>query len=131
MRSIIITTFALALTFACASCSKDDDIIDDVNVPVELTPSSLTLDLAVDKGSLPDEYVKQLFQVTVIRPVDQSSFPDVQTFVEKGIVEPMQEKINEIAAKSGCYDFSVTITAYDINEPTKVVYTTTLKPVKQ
>lgn len=126
MRFTLMAAIAAALTCTCVSCDKDE--IEQDIPPVELQLNSLKLDVSIDKGSLPEEYVQELLRVEIRRYADQSLFPDVQSLAEKCIAEPMQEKINDIAAKTGCYDFSVTITAYDIQDPTKAVYTKTLRP---
>lgn len=117
-----------ASTFICVSCDKNEDIGNPA--PVEISLSSITISLDVDKGFLSDEYVVELSKVTVRQYTGEGAFFDVATLMEKCVVVPMQEKVDEIAEKSGCYDFSITLSAYDVKDPTKVVYTKTLKPAK-
>lgn len=117
-----------ASTFTCVSCDKNEDVVD--LEPIELSWSSISILLDVDKGSLPDEYVAEIYKVPVRRYADESTYPDIATLVDKCVAVPMQEHLNEIAEKSGCYDFSVTLSAYDVKDSTKIVYTKTLKPTK-
>lgn len=123
MATIVVTS-----TFICVSCDKNEDVVN--SNPIELSLSSITTSLDIDKGSLPEEYVGEFSKVIVRQYSAEGTFSDVTTLMEKCIVAPMQEKIDEIAEKSGCYDFSVTLSAYDVKDSTKVVYTKTLKPTK-
>lgn len=128
IKFVLMATVVAASTLFCVSCDKDEEIMDPE--PIELPLISITLSLDIDKGSLPEEYVSELSTVTVRRYADESGFPDIATLVDKCVAVPMQEKVDEIAETTGCYDFSVTISAYDIKDTTKIVYTKTIKPTK-
>lgn len=123
MATIVVTS-----TFICVSCDKNEEIVNPD--PVELSLSSITISLDIDKGSLPEEYVGEFSKVIVRQYTGEGTFSEVTTLMEKCIVAPMQEKIDEIAEKSGCYDFIVTISACDAKDPAKVVYTKALNPTK-
>lgn len=128
MKFVFMAAIVAASAFTCVSCDKNEDIVD--SDPVELSLISITLSLYIDKGSLPEEYVGELSKVTVRHYTGEGAFSDIATLVEKCVVAPMQEKIDEIAEKSGCYDFCVTLSAYDVKDSTKIVYTKTLRPTK-
>lgn len=117
-----------ASIFICMSCDKDEDVVNPN--PVEIALSSITISLDIEKGSLPEEYVGEISKVTVKQYAGEDVFSDIPTLMEMCVVAPMQEKLDEIAEASGCYDFSVTLSAYDVKDSTKIVYTKTLKPTK-
>lgn len=52
-----------ASIFMCVSCDKNEEIVNPD--PVELSLTSITLSLDIDKGSLPEEYVGELSKVVV------------------------------------------------------------------
>lgn len=128
IKFVLMASIVAASIFMCVSCDKNEDIVNPD--PVELSLSSITISLDVDKGSLPEEYVGELSKVTFRQYTGEGAFSDIATLVEKCVVAPMQEKIDEIAEKSGCNDFSVTLSAYDVKDSTKIVYTKTLRPTK-
>lgn len=118
IKFVFMASIVAASTFMCVSCDKNEDILNPD--PVELSLSSITISLDIDKGSLPEGFVGELSKVTVRQYTGEDAFSDVATLVEKCVVAPMQEKIDEIAEKSGCYDFSVTLSAYDVKDSTKI-----------
>lgn len=128
IKFVLMASIVAASTFMCVSCDKNEDIVNPD--PVELSLSSITISLDIDKGSLPEEYVGELSKVVVRQYTGEGAFSDIATLMEKCVVAPMQEKIDEIAEKSGCYDFIVTISACDAKDPAKVVYTKALKPTR-
>lgn len=128
IKFVFMATIVAASTLFCVSCDKDEEFVDPE--PIEFSLSSINISLDIDEGTLPKEYISELLKVTVRRYADESSFSDIATLVDKCIAVPMQEKVDEIAETSGCYDFSVTISAYDINNPTKIVFRKTIKPAK-
>lgn len=128
MKFLFLAAIAAALSFTCVSCDKSDDAENTNSAGITLDAVSITLE--IERGSLPAEYVDEISQVTVRQYTGDEGASGIEALIERCIVVPMQEKVNEVAQKSGCYDFSVTLSAYDVKDSTKIVYTKTLRPTK-
>lgn len=128
MKYIFLAAIAAALSFTCVSCDKSDNAENTNSAGITLDAVSITLE--IERGSLPAEYVDEISQVTARRYTGDEGMSSIETLIEKCIVIPMQEKVDEVAMKSGCYDFSVTITASKGDITGQVLYRKTVVPVR-
>lgn len=126
IKFTLLAAFAAVLSFTLVSCDEEEAEFDPVieEMPLEY----IHYDFVFDLGSLPEEYAKELYTVSFRRYDNEPGYSDVQTLIDRCVAIPMQEKVNEIAARSGCYDFSVTINAYEDKDKSKLIYSKTVKP---
>lgn len=128
IKLTLLATIAAASSLCLVSCDDDEATLEPDPIFTENTLNMLQLDLTIDKGSLPDEYVKEFNTIDIRRYDNEQGYSDVQTLIDRCVALPMQEKVNEIAARSGCYDFSVTINAYEDKDKSELIYSKTVKP---
>lgn len=117
------------VTFACVSCEPDYDthLLNSTVNGTKIPLSDLNISLRVEKGSLPEKYAKEV-KLIVNKNTNSTTINNIETYIEKYVVPPTQQNLNEVAAKSGCYDFSVTILVYDAKDSTNIIYKKELKP---
>ena len=126
IKFMLLAALAAVFSLSIVSCDKEELELDPVieELPLEY----IHYDFVFDLGSLPEEYAKELYTVSFRRYDSEPGYSDVQTLIERCVALPMQEKVNEVAAKSGCYDFSVTINAYEDKDKSTLIYSKTVKP---
>lgn len=118
------------MAFTFASCDKDEVELPENPDPAIVNLDVLQVDYEIHKGSLSDEHFQQIADQLTKRYKNEDGITDVEVYMEKYVVGPLQTKLNEIAKAAGCYDFSVTITVYDSCNKGQALYRKTVVPVR-
>lgn len=124
---LLLSIATVAMMIASVSCG-DDEIAETPN-PVVVDLNTIVVDYAIKRGSLSDEYYQQIVDQLTKRYHNEEGTSDLEEYMEKYVVAPLQAKLNEIARASGCYDFNVAITVCDGNDKEKILYSKTIVPV--
>lgn len=128
IKLMLSTALVAVMALSVASCSEESTFEPEptVTIPHDV----IMVDYDVDQGSLSQEYYKQILDQISLLYRNDGKTKDVSEYLDSSIIPPMQEKVNEVAAASGCYDFSVTILAYYEKDPDTYIYKHTIKPQK-